>query len=133
MKVGELGENSLYWMGLCLVDVNQVEKAKKVFEALAQSFPEGPKICTTMFKLSAIYAAEGNVDMQKQYLQKILATKLCEKSAEFEQAAEMLQSILELEEKKASGATVEACEPVVRGTPKPSSAAPAESQAPAAP
>ena len=70
MKDGELGENSLYWMGLCLMDVNQVEKAKKVFEALAQSFPEGQKLCTTMFKLSAIYAAEGNVDMQKQYLQK---------------------------------------------------------------
>lgn len=95
MKDGELGENSLYWMGLCLMDVNQVEKAKKVFEALAQSFPEGQKLCTTMFKLSAIYAAEGNVDMQKQYLQKILSSKTCATSGEFEQAAEILQELLE--------------------------------------
>lgn len=95
MKVGELGENSLYWMGLCLVDVNQVEKAKKVFEALTQSFPDGQKTCTAMFKLSAIYAAEGNVDMQKQYLQKILSGKTCANSGEFEQAAEILQELLE--------------------------------------
>ena len=120
MKEGELGENSLYWMGLCLVDVNQVEKAKKVFEALAQSFPEGQKICTTMFKLSAIYAAEGNVDMQKQYLQKILSSKTCATSGEFEQAAEILQELLE-------GNAVEP-QPVSDST-----AAPATETAPVAP
>lgn len=120
MKDGELGENSLYWMGLCLMDVNQVEKAKKVFEALAQSFPEGQKLCTTMFKLSAIYAAEGNVDMQKQYLQKILSSKTCATSGEFEQAAEILQELLE-------GNTVEP-QPVSDST-----AAPATETAPAAP
>ncbi|MBQ9224931.1 MAG: tetratricopeptide repeat protein [Fibrobacter sp.] len=120
MKEGELGENSLYWMGLCLMDVNQVEKAKKVFEALAQSFPEGQKLCTTMFKLSAIYAAEGNVDMQKQYLQKILSSKTCATSGEFEQAAEILQELLE-------GNAVEP-QPVSDST-----AAPATETAPAAP
>ena len=104
-----------------------------MLDALTQSFPDGVKTCTALFKLAGIYGDECGIDMQKQYLQKILATKLCEKSAEFEQAAEMLQSILELEEKKASGATVEACEPVVRETPKPSTAAPAQNQAPAAP
>lgn len=121
MKDGELGENSLYWMGLCLMDVNQVEKAKKVFEALAQSFPEGQKLCTTMFKLSAIYAAEGNVDMQKQYLQKILSSKICATSGEFEQAAEILQELLE-------GNAVEP-QPVSDA----STAAPATETAPAAP
>ncbi|WP_458449464.1 tetratricopeptide repeat protein [Fibrobacter sp.] len=120
MKDGELGENSLYWMGLCLMDVNQVEKAKKVFEALAQSFPEGQKLCTTMFKLSAIYAAEGNVDMQKQYLQKILSSKTCATSGEFEQAAEILQELLE-------GNAVEP-QPVSDST-----AAPATEATPAAP
>jgi TolA-binding protein len=120
MKDGELGENSLYWMGPCLMDVNQVEKAKKVFEALAQSFPEGQKLCTTMFKLSAIYATEGNVDMQKQYLQKILSSKTCATSAEFEQAAEILQELLE-------GNTVEP-QPVSDST-----AAPATETAPVAP
>ena len=97
MKTGELGENSLYWMALCLIDANQVEKAKKVFSSLADAFPEGQKVCTTMFKLAAIYSAEGNVDMQKQYLQKILNSKTCSTSGEFEQAAEILQEILETE------------------------------------
>lgn len=133
MKSGELGENSLYWMALCLVEVNQIEKAKKVLDALTQSFPDGGKTCTALFKLAGIYGDECNVESQKQYLQRILANKLCEKSAEFEQAAEMLQSILEREEKKASGAPVEACEPVVRDVPKPSTAAPAESQPAAVP
>ena len=125
MKEGELGENSLYWMGLCLVDVNQVEKAKKVFEALAQSFPEGQKICTTMFKLSAIYAAEGNVDMQKQYLQKILSSKSCATSGEFEQAAEILQELLE-------GNAVEP-QPISDKKPEEAAPAPATESAPVAP
>lgn len=125
MKDGELGENSLYWMGLCLMDVNQVEKAKKVFEALAQSFPEGQKLCTTMFKLSAIYAAEGNVDMQKQYLQKILSSKTCATSGEFEQAAEILQELLE-------GNAVEP-QPVSDAKPEDAAPAPATETAPAAP
>ena len=125
MKEGELGENSLYWMGLCLVDVNQVEKAKKVFEALAQSFPEGQKICTTMFKLAAIYAAEGNVDMQKQYLQKILSSKSCATSGEFEQAAEILQELLE-------GNSVEP-QPISDKKPEEAAPAPATEAAPAAP
>ena len=97
MKTGGLGENSLYWMALCLIDANQVEKAKKVFTSLADAFPEGQKVCTTMFKLAAIYSTEGNIDMQKQYLQKILNSKTCSTSGEFEQAAEILQEILEQE------------------------------------
>lgn len=95
MKTGELGENSLYWMGLCLVDANQIDKAKKVFTNFVQHFPEGQKTCTTLFKLSAIYGDEGDVESQKQYLQKILSNKRCESSGEFEQAAEILQTILE--------------------------------------
>ncbi|MCQ2055100.1 MAG: tetratricopeptide repeat protein [Fibrobacter sp.] len=95
MKTGELGENSLYWMGLCLIDANQIDKAKKVFVSLADAFPEGQKTCTTMFKLASIYGGEGNVDMQKQYLQKILNNKTCSTSGEFEQAAEILQELLE--------------------------------------
>lgn len=109
MKTGELGENSLYWMALCLIDANQLEKAKKVFASLAEAFPEGQKTCTTMFKLAAIYKAECNIDMQKQYLQKILNSKTCSASGEFEQAAEILQEVLEMEEKKAAGEPVETC------------------------
>ena len=137
MKTGELGENSLYWMGLCLVDVNQVDKAKKVFEALTQSFPNGQKMCTALFKLSAIYGNENNVDMQKQYLQKILSGKTCANSGEFEQAAEILQDLLEGKEvapipvtdakpaaDSAASAPAEAA--------KPAEAAPAAEPAPAA-
>lgn len=114
MKEGELAENSLYWMALCLIDVNQVDKAKKVFARMSEAFPDGQKTCPALFKLSSLYGEECDIDMQKQYLQKILSTKSCEKSAEFEQAAEMLQEILEKEDKKASGASVDACVPVVR-------------------
>ncbi len=95
MKTGELAENSLYWMALCLIDANQVDKAKKVFTSLADAFPDGQKTCTTMFKLAAIYGTEGDVDSQKQYLQKILNSKNCAASGEFEQAAEILQELLE--------------------------------------
>ena len=141
MKQGELAENSLYWMALCLIDVNQVDKAKKVFARMSEAFPDGAKTCPALFKLSNLYGEDCDIDMQKQYLQKILSTKSCEKSAEFEQAAEMLQEILEKEDKKAAGEPVEACVPVVREaapTPAPApapvsdAAAPAP-QAPAAP
>jgi len=120
MKEGELAENSLYWMALCLIDVNQVDKAKKVFARMSEAFPDGQKTCPALFKLSNLYGEECDIDMQKQYLQKILSTKSCEKSAEFEQAAEMLQEILEKEDKKAAGEPVDACVPVVRESKMPS-------------
>jgi TolA-binding protein len=125
MKQGELAENSLYWMALCLIDVNQVDKAKKVFARMSEAFPDGQKTCPALFKLSSLYGEDCDIDMQKQYLQKILSTKPCEKTAEFEQAAEMLQEILEKEDKKAAGEPVEACVPVVReSVPATSSAKP---------
>ncbi len=120
MKEGELAENSLYWMALCLIDVNQVDKAKKVFARMSEAFPDGQKTCPALFKLSNLYGEECDIDMQKQYLQKILSTKSCEKSAEFEQAAEMLQEILEKEDKKAAGEPVDACVPVVSESKMPS-------------
>ena len=120
MKEGELAENSLYWMALCLIDVNQVDKAKKVFARMSDAFPDGQKTCPALFKLSSLYGEECDIDMQKQYLQKILSTKSCEKSPEFEQAAEMLQEILEKEDKKSAGEPVDACVPVVRESKMPS-------------
>ena len=131
MKTGELGENSLYWMALCLIDANQVEKAKKVFTSLADAFPEGQKVCTTMFKLAAIYSAEGNIDMQKQYLQKILNSKACSSSGEFEQAAEILQEILE-QETQAPPKTAEPSDNPEANSPATDAQPAAESAAPAA-
>ena len=121
MKEGELAENSLYWMALCLIDVTQIDKAKKVFARMSEAFPDGQKTCPALFKLSGLYGEECDINMQKQYLQKILSTKSCEKSAEFEQAAEMLQEILEKEDKKSAGESVERCVPVVREPVKPTS------------
>ena len=130
MKEGELAENSLYWMALCLIDVNQIDKAKKVFARMSEAFPDGQKTCPALFKLSGLYGEECDINMQKQYLQKILSTKSCEKSAEFEQAAEMLQEILEKEDKKSAGEPVERCVPVVREPVAPTSRVkPAEDKA----
>ncbi|MCF0221367.1 MAG: hypothetical protein HUK19_03650 [Fibrobacter sp.] len=98
MKTGELAENSLYWMANCLIDANQIDKAKKVFARMTEAFPEGQKTCPALFKLSNLYADECNIDMQKQYLQKVLSNKSCETSGEFEQSAEILQELLEKNE-----------------------------------
>lgn len=127
MKTGELAENSLYWMALCLIEVNQMDKAKKVFARMSEAFPDGQKTCPAMFKLANIYGDECDIDMQKQYLQKILSNKSCENSGEFEQAAEMLQEILEKEDKVKEGVPVEACVP--KEIPQDNTAAPAEGAA----
>lgn len=98
MKTGELAENSLYWMAICLIDAKQIDKAKKVFARMAEAFPDGQKTCPALFKLANLYADECDIDMQKQYLQKILSNKSCEASGEFEQSAEILQELLEKNE-----------------------------------
>lgn len=98
MKTGELAENSLYWMAICLIDAKQIDKAKKVFARMSEAFPNGQKTCPALFKLANLYADECNIDMQKQYLQKILSNKSCETSGEFEQSAEILQELLERNE-----------------------------------
>lgn len=95
MKTGELAENSLYWMAICLIDAKQIDKAKKVFARMAEAFPDGQKTCPALFKLANLYADECDIEMQKQYLQKILSNKSCEASGEFEQSAEILQELLE--------------------------------------
>lgn len=132
MKTGDLAENSLYWMALCLIEVDQMDKAKKVFARMSEAFPDGQKTCPAMFKLANIFGDECDIDMQKQYLQKILSNKSCETTGEFEQAAEMLQEILEKEDKVKEGAPVEACVPKIV-TPENSepATAPAEAVAPA--
>ena len=116
MKTGELAENSLYWMGLCLIEVNQRDKAKKIFTNLSETFPDGAKSCPSIFKLANLYGEECDIQSQKQFLQKLLSKKSCEKTGEFEQSAEILQEILEKEEKTAAGEKVEACVPAVHAS-----------------
>lgn len=103
-KTGQIASDALYWMGVCLADVNQMDKAKVVFGREIKQFPESPKTCAALFKLSNIAATEGDLPLQKQYLQKILGTKSCSDSNEFLQAAEILEMIL-------SGETVTAPHP----------------------
>ncbi|MDR1760244.1 MAG: tetratricopeptide repeat protein [Fibrobacter sp.] len=96
-KTGDLAENSLYWMGLCLAEAGQMDKAKVVFIRVTEQFPNGGQVCVTLFKLAGIAAAENDVPLQKQYLQQLLGNKTCAESNEFIQSAEMLEAILNQE------------------------------------
>lgn len=93
-KAGQIASDALYWMGVCLADANQTDKAKTVFSREIKQFPDAPKTCSALFKLSNIASAEGDQPLQKQYLQKILGTRSCSDSNEFLQAAEILEMIL---------------------------------------
>ena len=94
IKTGELAEESLYWMSLCLVEVDKTDKAKVLLNRLVQEFPEGNKICVGLFKLAGIAAAESNITEQKQFLQILLEKKQCMETNEFIQGAEMLEELL---------------------------------------
>lgn len=94
MKTDEMAEESLYYMALCLMEVEQNEKAKILLNRLVSEFPEGKKLCTTTFKLAGLAVAEGDVATQKKHLQALLEKKQCMETNEFVQAAEMLEEIL---------------------------------------
>lgn len=94
MKTDEMAEESLYYMALCLMEVEQNEKAKILLNRLVSEFPEGRKLCTTTFKLAGLAVAEGDVATQKKHLQALLEKKQCMETNEFVQAAEMLEEIL---------------------------------------
>lgn len=94
VKTGELAENSLYWMGLCMQDADQPANAKTLFMRVVELFPQGSKLCVTLFKLASIAEEEKNIDLQKQYLQRILSLKSCSDSNEFLKAAEQLEQLL---------------------------------------
>lgn len=96
-KTGTLAENALYWMGLCLFEAEQVDKAKVVLKRVVDQFPEGSKVCVSLFKLAGIASTEGDIPLQKQYLQNILGNKVCSETSEFIQGAEILESILNKE------------------------------------
>ena len=99
MKTGEFAEESLYWMALCLVQVDQKDKARILFSGFVEQFPNSTKICTVLFKLSNMAAEENNIPSQKQYLQKLLEVKSCMESNEFLQGAEILEELLNQEKK----------------------------------
>jgi TolA-binding protein len=91
LKTGELAENSLYWMAQCMLDAKQPANAKILFESLLSSFPQGAKVCVTLFKLSGMAAESADTTLQKQRLQTLLQTPSCANTSEFTRAAEQLE------------------------------------------
>jgi TolA-binding protein len=90
LKTGEMAENSLYWMGMCMLDVGKKENAEKLFKSLLENYPQSIKVCTVNFKLASMAEEVGNKEEQKAYLQKLLGTEHCTASNEFQRAAEIL-------------------------------------------
>lgn len=97
VKKGEMAESALYWMSLCLIEANQAEKAKTLLTNLVDSNPQGLKACAGMFKLATLYGNECNLDRKKQYLQMIISNNACASTPELEQAALILQGMLDFQ------------------------------------
>jgi TolA-binding protein len=90
LKAGEMAENSLYWMGMCMLDAGKKENALTLFKSLLENYPKSIKVCTVNFKLASIAEEAGSKEEQKAYLQKLLGTEHCTASNEFQRAAEIL-------------------------------------------
>jgi TolA-binding protein len=90
LKTGEMAENSLYWMGMCMLDAGRKENATILFKSLLDNYPKSAKVCTVNFKLASMAEESGNKEGQKAYLQKLLGTGHCTTSNEFQRAAEIL-------------------------------------------
>ena len=90
LKVGEMAENSLYWMGMCMLDAGKKENAAMLFKSLLDNYPKSPKVCAVNFKLASMAEESGNREGQKAYLQRLLGTEHCTTSNEFQRAAEIL-------------------------------------------
>jgi len=91
LGTGEMAENSLYWMAMCMLDAGKRENAETLFKSLLEKFPRSQKVCAVNFKLAGMAEESRNVSEQKAYLQRLLGTDLCVSSNEFQRAAEILQ------------------------------------------
>jgi TolA-binding protein len=91
LETGEMAENSLYWMGMCMQDAGRNDNATVLFKSLLEKFPQSPKVCTVNFRLASMAEESGSIAGQKAYLQKLLGTEHCAPSNEFQRAADILQ------------------------------------------
>ncbi|MCL1957513.1 MAG: hypothetical protein FWF63_09340 [Fibromonadales bacterium] len=93
VKTGELAENSLYWMAMCMLDAGKKENAEILFRTLLDKFPQSVKVCPVEFKLANM--AEEAKDKAKQiaWLQKLLNTTHCKNSNESFRAADILPGL----------------------------------------
>jgi len=93
LKTGEMAENSLYWMGMCMLDAGKKENAETLFKSLLEKYPQSAKVCTVNFKIASMAEESRNKALQRAYLEKLLNTKHCVSSNEFQRAAEILPTI----------------------------------------
>ncbi|GBU26392.1 hypothetical protein R83H12_03088 [Fibrobacteria bacterium R8-3-H12] len=93
VKTGELAENALYWMAMCMLDAGKKENAETLFKTLLEKFPQGPKVCPVEFKLASMAEEAKDKAKQKAWLQKLLGTAHCVSSNEFHRAADILQGL----------------------------------------
>lgn len=90
-RTGELAENALYWMGMCMLDAGKRDNAETLFKSLLEKFPQSMKVCAVDFKLASMAEESGNKAEQKAWLQRLLGAEQCASSNEFQRAADILQ------------------------------------------
>ena len=90
---GNVAENSLYWMALCLSETNQSEKSQVVFHRLVDQFPAGKKTCIILYKLAEFAGAAKQIDDQTQLLERLTAQPQCHESNEAYSAIGILDQI----------------------------------------
>jgi TolA-binding protein len=93
VKTGELAENALYWMAMCMLDAGKKENAETLFKTLLEKFPQGAKVCPVEFKLASMAEEAKDKAKQKAWLQKLLNTGHCVSSNEFQRAADILPKL----------------------------------------
>jgi TolA-binding protein len=93
IKTGELAENALYWMAMCMLDAGKKENAETLFKTLLEKYPQSIKVCPVEFKLASMAEDAKNKTGQKAWLQKLLSTGHCVSSNEFQRAADILPGL----------------------------------------
>lgn len=92
-KAGEMAENSLYWMGLCLTETGQSDKARVIFQRLMEQFAQGTKSCVALFKLAQLDEVENKPESRIAHLKKVGTLAQCAGTNEAYKAADLLKSL----------------------------------------
>ena len=88
---GDLAENALYWMGLCLTETAQPDKAQVVFQRLIEQFPTGKKVCVVLLKLAQM--SDGKKDAEILLLQRLTSQPQCRESNEALKAIDLIDQL----------------------------------------
>ncbi|NLB63898.1 MAG: tetratricopeptide repeat protein [Fibrobacter sp.] len=90
----EMGENALYWIAFCLLETKQEDKGIQVLERILKQFPQGNKVCLSLFKLAQISETKTETQNQVQYLQRLTAQPQCRETNEAYRAIELLNELV---------------------------------------